>query len=210
MLLLGSHYTSAGLQTTHFLWDCQVMPSQIRMLTNILQAWKNNARKAWVWVRCLLPKAHVYRQRPASSDEAITGITDGTVGPAGDILPRVTQVCGSRTSELLCLQWGGASIPLSYSLGSFINSLSRLNVFICFGTNLVCLQFAFHKDNHFTNIQLQMKEFLSLGFGIQCHDAAWLQYVLHGHKLIKDKGCSVQFLTVFCVESSLRSPPVLC
>lgn len=131
------------------------------------------------------------------------------MGPAGDILPRVTQVCGSRTSELLRLQWGGASAPLSYSLGRFINSLSRLNVFICFGASLVCSRFAFHKDNHFTNIQLQTKRFLSLGFGTQCHDAAWFPYVLHGHKLIKGKGCSVQFLTVFCVGSSLRPHPCL-
>lgn len=185
------------------------MPSQISMLVNILQAWKYNAREAWVRIRCSLPKAHVYLQRPANSGEAITGLTDETVGPAGDILPRVTQVCGSRTSELLHLQWGGASAPLSYSLGSFINSLSRLNVFICFGTSLVCSRFAVHRDNHFTNIQLQTKRFLSLGFGTQCQDAAWFPYVLHGHKLIKGKGCSVQFLTVFCVGSSLRPHPCL-
>lgn len=185
------------------------MPSQINMLVNILQAWKYNAREAWVRIRCSLPKAHVYLQRPASSGEAITGLTNETVGPAGDILPRVMQVCGSRTSELLHLQWGGASAPLSYSLGSFINSLSRLNVFICFGTSLVCSRFAFHRDNHFTNIQLQTKRSLSLGFGTQCHDAAWFPYVLHGHKLIKGKGCSVQFLTVSCVGSSLRPHPCL-
>lgn len=87
------------------------------------------------------PEAPVYLQRPGSSGEPTTRrCTDETMGPTGNILAQSHTECVEAGLQS-CSAWtrasGGGFLHTTPSLlGRFINSLSSLNIFIHFGTNL--------------------------------------------------------------------------